>query len=523
MLAVAAPAHAQVVAFEQWSVDWTPGFADDFADGVFTSGPGEPYNVACGTANEANGRLAVATSSACTGFEIRPLALVPDGFVLRALISLPTTAEPSVGTPNPPRIAPTTQARVGLAVRNATGTDALFLHVRRSNDPAQECADIPSPDTCFGTGGNDVLYIELVDESGDTISRTYTLTQNPTSSPDLPNAYELELELVPSDGLLLPTARFRECKTSYLAGGPCAPADPLVELTTVTGPPADVSPDAGALEAGVVHIPAFYANAPGGAFAVRIDDWDLEMSAADDFATPPLGATLPYQTSTAVCGTADVAGGALGLAATGDCPKVIAAVSGSLASETTAAATLRYELPQRCEERGVAFTAADEHANLALVRDADGSLGVWLTGGSESEAGPAVALVERATLSATPDGDVTLAATEAIELRLDLAIDGLGGSVPHGQYRLCPTSPCAEEIPFVDLAVASLDPPAPGNECFDLGLTIDGGVVPADVPVAASLYVAPEPHSFASALTAIALLAAQRRACALRIRRSRAP
>jgi hypothetical protein len=494
-------AHAQVASFEEWSVDWSPGFADDFADGVFTSGPGEAYNVACGSANETGGRLVVGTATTpCAGFEIRPQALVPGGLVLRALVSLPTTAEPTPGTPNPPRIAPTTQARVGIAVRDQAGTDAVFLHVRRSNDEAQECADIPAPDTCFGTGGNDVLYVELGDEAGDTVSRTYTLTQNPTSSPDLPNAYELELTLTPDGDVLLPSARFRECKTSYLSGGPCAPADPILDLVPETAPPTSTSVDAGALDAGDSHVPAFYANAPGGAFAVRLDDWDLAMDAADDFETPPLGSTLPYQTSTGLCGTAAVGSGALALGAQDGCPKVIAAAAGSLASEAVAAATLRYTLPARCEMRGATFSIGADQANLALVRDADGSLAVWLTGEAVG-GGPAVPLVEQATLSATPASDATLLATDAVELRLALASDGLGGLVPHGQYRLCPTSPCAPGVAFVDLDAAT-EPPAPGNACFDVGLASDGGVAADDVPVAASLQLVPEPHAVAGALAA---------------------
>jgi hypothetical protein len=441
--------------------------------------------------------------------------------VLRALLSLPTTAEPTPETPNPPRIAPTTLSRVGIAVRNAAGTDAVFLHVRRSNDEAQQCAEILPPDTCFGTGGADVLYVELADEANDTISRTYTLTQNPTSSPDLPNAYELELTLVRVGDQLLPSARFRECKTSYLNGGPCAPADPLLDLVPVTGPPETTSVDGGALAASESHLPAFYAAAPGGPFSIRVDDWDLAMDADDDFEAAPLGAVAPYQTSTGVCGAAAVdGGGALVLDASDGCPTVIAAFAGSLASDANASATLRYELPARCQQQGVTLGAGPERANVSLVRDADGSLALWLTTEPEAGDGPAIPILERTLLSATPASDAALAAVAAIELRVSLADDGLGGRIPHGTYRLCETSPCEPSTPFEDLDPASFEPPASGVACgVDLaerGLPSDGGVLAADVPVAASLVLTPEPGALATGVAASIALAAARRRSAVR-------
>jgi len=521
LAAFAATAGAQRVAVEEWSAAWSPGFADDFEDGVFESGPGAPYLVACGNAGEANGRLGLGTvTTPCTGFEVRPQALVPGGLVLRALLSLPTTAEPTPGTPNPPRIAPTTLSRVGIAARNAAGTDAVFLHVRRSNDEAQQCAEILPPDTCFGTGGADVIYVELADEANDTISRTYTLTQNPTSSPDLPNAYELELTLVRVGDQLLPSARFRECKTSYLNGGPCAPADPLLDLVPVTGPPETTSADGGALDAGESHLPAFYAAAPGGPFAIRIDDWDLAMDAADDFEATSLGAVAPYQTSTGVCGAASVADGALALDASDGCPTVLAAFAGSLASDASASASLRYELPARCEQQGVSLSAGPERASLSLVRDFDGSLWLWLANEPEAGDGPALPILERTLLSATPASDAALASVAAIELRLALADDGLGGRIPHGRYRLCETSPCELSVAFEDLDPASFDPPASGVACgVDLaerGLPSDGGALAADVPVAASLVLTPEPGALASGVAAALSLAARRRRSAVR-------
>ena len=518
VLALAAPASAQRVEIEQWSAAWSPGFADDFADGVFASGPTEAYNVACGTANETGGRLVLGTAtSPCTGFEVRPRALVPGGLVMRVLVSLPTVAEPTAQDPNPQPIPPTTQARVGIAVRNATGSDAVYLHVRRSNDVRQCQADPvcgPLADSEFGAGGNDVIYIELADEAGETIARTVTLTQNPTSSPDLPNAYELELTLTPSGTSLLPSGRWRECKDSYLSGGPCSAAVPLTALTPVAGPPATVSADGGALAAGQSHLPAFYASAPAGPFAMRIDDWDLAMGASDDFETAPLGSSAPYQTSTGVCGAASVGDGALALDASDGCPKVIAAFAGSLASEASASATLRYTLPARCEQRGVAFTAGADQANLALVRDADGSLALWLTSEPEAGDGPAIPLIERATLSETPESDAALAAVGAVELRLSLVPDGLGALLPHGEYRLCPSSPCEPAVAFVDLPPASFDPPLAGYACrVDLAeraLPSDGGVLAADQPTTATLTLVPEPSAWASGVAA--MLALRRRA-----------
>jgi hypothetical protein len=82
----------------------------------------------------------------------------------------------------------------------------------------------------------------------------------------------------------------------------------------------------------------------------------------------------------------------------------------------------------------------------------------------------------------------------------------VGARVPHGQFRLCPTSPCAPAIPFDDLDPAA--EPAPASACFDLAIATDGGAVADDVPLAASLYLVPEPSALAVALASAASLAA---------------
>src|SRR5262249_34161251 len=152
-----------------------------------------------------------------------------------------------------------------------SGNDAVFLHVRRSNDVLQ-CAENPCElDPTFGTGGADVLYVELADESGRTVSRTVALTVNPSpSEPTMALAFDLELTLTPAGTSLLPRARFRERTIPYLSGGPCLPGDPFVDLIPVLGSapsaPDTVSPDGGALAAGAVHLPALYAAAPTGPF-----------------------------------------------------------------------------------------------------------------------------------------------------------------------------------------------------------------------------------------------------------------
>lgn len=514
LLALAGPAAAQRAHFEQWSAAWSPGFHDDFEDGI----PSSAYNVACGTATETDGRLVLTTATTgcpSPGFEVRPSVLSPGALVLRAIVSLPTVAIPG---PTPGRIPPTTQGRAGLAVRNASGSDAVFLHIRRSNDVLQCVQDPCELDPTFGTGGNDVLYVELADETQRTISRSLALTVNPSpTEPTLAPAFELELTLAPDGVDLLPSARFRECALGYLSGGPCS-TEPLEGLTPVAGPPETVSADGGVLAAADSHVPAFYATAPIGPFTVRIDDWDVAQGASDDFELAPLGSVAPYQTSTGVCGAASVADGALALDATDGCPKVIAAFAGSLASEASAAATLRWGLPKRCEQRGVALTAGPDQANLALVRDADGSLALWLTSEPEAGDGPAIPLLARSVLSATPESDPALADVVAIELRVSLADDGV--LAPAGEYRLCETLPCEAGVAFTPLDPATFEPPATGSACgVDLAeraAPSDGGAFAAGVPVAANLSLVPEPGAVASALAAALALGALRRASAVR-------
>jgi hypothetical protein len=241
------------------------------------------------------------------------------------------------------------------------------------------------------------------------------------------------------------------------------------------------------------------------------------MTADDDFETPPLGAMSPYQTSTSSCGSAAVENGALALDLQGNCPAVFAAFVGSLASELDASATYRFTIPQRCASYGVGASAQSDLAHLSLVRDGDGSLAVWLTTEPEAGDGPEVPILERTTLSATPASDAVLAATAAVELRLLLADDGLGDLVPHGQFRLCGTSPCAPEVAFEDLPPAEFTlPPPSGTRCgspiAERALPSDGGLLAGGIPVTANLFAtAPEPTASASAAVAIAALLHRRR------------
>ena len=226
--------------------------------------------------------------------------------------------------------------------------------------------------------------------------------------------------------------------------------------------------DGGALAAGTLHIPAFKEVVPPdpstNPFPVSIEDWSLEMAAEDDFEFAPLGALVPYQTSTGTCGSAAIEDGALALDLLGSCPKVVAAFLGSLASGIDASATYRFAIPDRCDRYGVSASAQGDLAELALVRDGDGSLAVWLSSEAEAGDGPALPILERTTLSASPATDGALAAAQALELRLLLEDDGFGALVPHGQYRLCDTSPCPAQAGVRGPRTGDLpDPRSAGN------------------------------------------------------------
>lgn len=484
---VCADAHAQRADVESWSVDWAPGFTDLFDDGVFTSGPGQLYNVGCPASGagvvEAGGLLTVpGVSFPCKGFEVQPNARIPGGATMRALFE---TALPPIG------------ASYGLVIKNLNESDAAYLLIRRGPDPN-------------GTSGSDTLFVELAADATFTPVAAIVLSVNPAGDPQLPERIELELTLTPNavDGTLLPSARYSECGAGVQ---PCSPRPALLPLPPVTSPP----PDGGALAAGVLHIPAFKEVVPPdptkNPFPVSIEDWSIAMSADDDFETAPLGAMSPYQTSTATCGSAVVEDGALALDLEGSCPKVVAAFLGSLASDLDASANFRFAIPERCERYGVGASAQTDLAELALVRDGTGELAVWLTTEPEAGDGPALPILEYAHLSATPVGDPTLAGVEAVELRLLLEDDGFGGRIPHGQFRLCETSPCAAEVAFEDLAPTVFLPPPPtslcGIEVAERGLPTDGGAFAGDVPVTANLFaLAPEPAAGATAAAAIAAL-----------------
>lgn len=469
---VCGDAHAQRAVIESWSVDWAPGFADLFDDGVFTSGPGQLYNVGC-PANgagvvETDGLLTVpGVSFPCKGFEIQPNARIPGGATLRALFE---TSLPPIG------------ASYGLVIKNLNESDAAYLLIRRGPDPN-------------GTSGSDTLFVELAADATFTPVAAIVLSVNPAGDPQLPERIELELTLTPNavTGTLIPSARYSECGTGVQ---PCSPRPALLPLPPVTSPQSN-----GALTAGVLHIPAFKEVVPPDPtklpFPVSIEDWSITTSADDDFETPPLGSTLPYQTSTATCGDAFVEDGALVIDLEGTCPKVVAALLGSLASGLDASANFRFAIPDRCERFGVGASAQTDLAELSLVRDGNGELAVWLTTEPEAGDGPALPILESAHLSASPVGDPALAGIEAVELRLLLEGDGFGDRIPHGQFRLCETSPCAAEVAFEDLAPAEFLPPPPtslcGVEVAERGLPTDGGVFAGDVPVTANLFaLAPE-------------------------------
>ncbi len=489
-------ARAQRADVEEWSVGWLPGFSDLFDDGVFSSGPGQLYNIGCPTsppppASEANGVLTVSGGLfPCKGFEVQPNARIPGGATMRALFEVPHPLVVPIG------------ASYGMVIKNVAESDAAYLLIRRGPDPN-------------GTAGSDTLFVELAADATFTPVAAIVLSVNPVGDPQLPERIELELTLTPNavTGELIPSARYSECGTGVQA---CSPRPALLPLPPVTSPPLD----GGALAAGVLHIPAFkevvLPNPSDNPFPVSIDDWSLSMAADDDFETPPLGSLEPYQTSVAVCGSAAIENGALALDLQGSCPKVVAAFVGALASELDASATYRFAIPGRCEQYGVGASAQSDAADVALVRDGDGSLAVWLT--TEPQAGgPALPILERTTLSATPDSDTALAAVQAVELRLLLSDDGFGDLLPHGQFRLCETSPCAPAVAFEDLDPAVFPMPPPGGESCGTALAerdlpSDGGLFAGGVPVTANLFAAaPEPAASATAAAAVAVLLFLRR------------
>ena len=383
----AGDASAQRADVEAWAVDWVPGFVDLFDDGVFSFGPGQAYNIGCpqdAMPTEAGGVLTVPGGFfPCKGFEVQPDARIPSGATMRALFDV---------------ALPPTGASYGIVIKNLDESDAAYLLIRRGADPN-------------GTAGSDTLFVELAADATFTPVAAIVLSVNPAGDPQLPQKIELELTLTPNDGngTLIPSARYSECGPGVQ---PCSPRPPLLPVPPVIVPQTD-----GALAAGVLHVPAFKEVVPSdpskNPFPVSIEDWSLQMAAADDFEMAPLGTLEPYQTSTGTCGSVAVADGALALDLEGNCPKVVAAFVGSLASGLDASASYRFAIPQRCDRYGVAANAQSDLAELAVVRDGDGSLAVWLSTEAETGEGPAVAILERTTLSATPTSDQTLAATAA--------------------------------------------------------------------------------------------------------------
>lgn len=500
-LAVPGVALAYDFQVDGWSVEWL-GFEDDFEDGVLADGePGEPshYQPVCGATGDAGESAAIVESDGL--LELSGPDAACDGAILGAQLGVPTPSETRVTFRFQ---VPALGESYGITLSTPDQSDFVNLSLARAAVPP-----LLQPDVLLV-----VLAADPFADGSPAFVQIAILSTTPPHADVSGQAIELKLGVVPGPGgTLIPDGSYRLC-----TGSPCESetTTPFLPLTA-TG----LSSDGGALDAGVLHYPAFTAlGVPGGdPFSFAIEEWSTRGRADDDFSDGIFSDAPPYLPPASFgCDGVSEAGGFLRLRGPGAaCGATYAVLSGVMPGPLTATARFAFTVPRPCESFGVSlgndgsrFPFDQAWLQVARAADPSGALDVLqVVLGSESEAGsggPSNPIARQAILSFDPDADPALEGVTAIELSLALEPDA-EGLAPVPGYRLCTASSCSEAF----TPLAPYVPPAglPDTIC---GLPVASYAPPADgvgrmttpEAIGASLFAAPEPGAAAAGLAGLA-------------------